>query len=64
MLFRSELQCSLAQAEVIEETAVYAMIRAGQTARAARTIAARMDRRPSALDHARVSALRPEPAAA
>lgn len=59
-----ELQCSLAQAEVIEETAVYAMIRAGQTARAARTISARMDRRPSALDHARVSALRPEPAAA
>jgi hypothetical protein len=59
-----ELQCSLAQAEVIEETAVYAMIRAGQTARAARTIAARMDRRPSALDYARVSALRPEPAAA
>ena len=61
---RSELNCSLAQAEVIEETAVYAMIRAGQTARAARAIAARLDRRPSALDRARVTALRPEPAAA
>ena len=59
-----ELQCSLAQAEVIEETAVYAMIRAGQTARAARTITARLDRRPSALDRARVSALRPAAAAA
>jgi len=57
-----ELQCSLAQAEVIEETAVYAMIRAGQTARAARTIAARLDRRPSVLDHVRVTALRPSPA--
>ena len=55
-----ELRCSLAQAEVIEETAVYAMIRAGQTARAARTIAARLDRRPSALDRARVRALREE----
>jgi len=58
-----ELQCSLAQAEVIEETAVYAMIRAGQTARAARTITARLDRRPSALDRARIIALRPTAAA-
>ena len=61
---RAELQCSLAQAEVIEETAVYAMIRAGQTARAARAITTRLDRRPSALDRARVSALGPQPVAA
>jgi hypothetical protein len=53
-----ELQGSVAQAEVIEETLVYSMIQAGQTARAAEVITARLDRRPSELDRSRVAALR------
>lgn len=53
-----ELQGSVAQAEVIEETLVYSMIQAGQTARAAEVITARLDRRPSRLDRRRVAALR------
>jgi hypothetical protein len=56
----SELQGSLAQVEVIEETLLFAMITAGQTAEAAEMIAARLDRRPSPLDRARVTALRAE----
>lgn len=53
-----ELQGSVAQAEVVEETLVYSMIRAGQTARAAEVITARLDRRPSQLDRSRIAALR------
>jgi len=53
-----ELQGSLAQVEVVEETLLFAMIEAGQTAQAAEMIATRLDRRPSELDRGRVAALR------
>jgi len=53
-----ELQGSLAQVEVVEETLLFAMIEAGQTAKAAEMLTVRLDRRPSALDRGRVAELR------
>jgi uncharacterized NAD(P)/FAD-binding protein YdhS/tetratricopeptide (TPR) repeat protein len=54
----NELQGSYAQTEVVEETLLYALINAGQTAQAADLITARLDRRPSELDRNLLNALR------
>lgn len=45
---------SLAQQEVVEETLLYALISAGRDAEAAGLLSARLDRRPSPLDHLRL----------
>jgi hypothetical protein len=48
---------SAAQREVIEDTLVHALISAGRTAEAAEMLSARLDRRPSPLDHLRLNEL-------
>ncbi|GAA3205690.1 hypothetical protein GCM10020256_01210 [Streptomyces thermocoprophilus] len=49
---------SKAQQEVVEETLLHALIASGEYDRAARLLAARLDRRPSPLDRRRLDAVR------
>lgn len=57
-----ELGGSAAQREVLEETQVYVLTRAGRTREAAALLDARLERRPSPLDTRRLAALGPRPA--
>lgn len=48
---------SAAQRDVVEETLLYALVRAGRNEQAARLLSARLDRRPAPLDRHRLDAL-------